>query len=55
MVSFGDIRQNKFIYGENPLAKYFGICMFDFVFLFVEEKKFVQYILLRLKIKFDFV
>lgn len=35
LVSFGDIRSQKFVYGENPISKQFGICMFDYVFLFV--------------------
>ncbi len=37
MVSFGDIRVNKMVYGENPIAIEFGICLFDYVFAFFEE------------------
>lgn len=35
LVSFGDIRQNKYVFGENPIALDFGVCMFDYVFLFI--------------------
>ena len=36
MVSFGDFRRGKMIYGENPIARGFGVCIFDFVYFFVE-------------------
>lgn len=38
LTSFGDIRANKFVYGENPIAKEFGVCMFDYVFFFLVKK-----------------
>ena len=33
--SFGDIRANKVVYGESPLSREFGVCLFDYVFAFV--------------------
>lgn len=38
LTSFGDIRANKFVYGQNPIAKEFGVCMFDYVFIFLVRK-----------------
>jgi hypothetical protein len=38
LVSYGDIRKWKMIYGENPIAKSLDLCMFDYVFLFLEAK-----------------
>lgn len=38
LTSFGDIRANKFVFGENPIAKEFGVCLFDYVFIFLVKK-----------------
>lgn len=38
LTSFGDIRADKFVYGENPIAKEFGVCMFDYVFIFLVRR-----------------
>jgi hypothetical protein len=37
MISFGDFRKNKMVIGENPLAKGLGVCLFDFVYIFVDD------------------
>lgn len=38
LVSFGDIRSDKFVYGESPISTEFGVCMFDYVFMFVTNQ-----------------
>ena len=38
LVSFGDMRVEKFAYGENPISAELGICMFDYVYLFLRPK-----------------
>lgn len=30
------MRKGKFSFGQNPISKAFGVCMFDYVYLFVE-------------------
>lgn len=35
MVSYGDFRKGKIVMGENPLAKGLGMCLFDYVYIFV--------------------
>jgi hypothetical protein len=35
MVSYGDFRKGKIVQGENPLAKGLGVCLFDYVYIFV--------------------
>ena len=36
LVSYGDFRKGKMVRGENPIAKGLGICLFDYVYVFVE-------------------
>ena len=38
MISIGDFRKDKIIVGENPIAKGLGVCLFDYVYFFIEEK-----------------
>ena len=37
MISFGDFRKGKMVRGQNPIAKGLGICLFDFVYLFLDD------------------
>lgn len=34
MVGYGDMRREKFMHGENPIAKALDKCIFDYVYLF---------------------
>ena len=36
MISLGDFRKAKMVNGENPIAKGFGYCLFDYVYVFLE-------------------
>lgn len=36
MISFGDFRKSKMVRGENPIAKGLGVCLFDYVYIFVD-------------------
>jgi hypothetical protein len=38
LLSFGDIRMDKFVYGESPISAEFGVCMFDYVFMFITKE-----------------
>lgn len=49
MISFGDFRKGKMIRGENPIAKGLGVCLFDYVFVFLDEIPQVNSKLFRLK------
>lgn len=49
MISFGDFRKGKMIRGENPIAKGLGVCLFDYVFVFLDEIPQVNFKLFRLK------
>ena len=42
MISFGSFMKAKFHNGENPLARAFGKCLFDEVYLWVEEPLVVR-------------
>ncbi len=44
LVSLGDFRKWKMVNGENPIAKGFGLCLFDYVYVFLEHKNLVKYI-----------
>ena len=52
MISFGDKVPGKFYFGENPLAKALGRCMFDNVYVFVEEPLIVFWRLRRRRKRF---
>ena len=39
LVSFGDVRGEKMVYGESPISKTFGVCMFDYVYAFVVKSE----------------
>lgn len=46
MISFGDFRKRKMVKGENPLAKGLGICLFDYVYIFLDDFQNVKYCLI---------
>jgi hypothetical protein len=43
LVSVGDFRKGKIVNGENPIAKGLGLCLFDYVYVFVEERNQVPF------------
>jgi hypothetical protein len=36
MVSFGDFQKGKLVRGRNPLAEGLGVCLFDYVYIFMD-------------------
>jgi hypothetical protein len=36
LISFGDFRKGKMVRGQNPLAYGLGVCLFDYVYIFID-------------------